>query len=388
MEGDMHDKKKVETLFVHAGFNFSDEHGSSALPVNFSSTFKLKDPVNWQNSLIYSRHDNPTRMALEKALAQVEGGEYGFAFSSGLAAIHSLLTFLQPGDAVVLDYDHYGGTFKQIYKIWQQFQIKPIYTDLRNPENLEKAIAENDRVKMVFFETPTNPMLRIIPIRETSEIAHKHGLIAVVDNTFASPYLQNPLKEGADIVVHSLTKYIGGHSDIVGGAVITSNPDFAEKIKAFQKMTGAILSPMDSYLALRGMRTLHVRMERHCYNARKIAEFLDSHPKVLKVNYPGLPHHPGHDIAKRQMRDFGGMISFEIDGDPIKFVQSTKVFTLAVSLGGVESLITSPSTTTHPEIPDFIKEAIGFRDNLIRISVGIENVEDLIEDLRQALESL
>ncbi len=384
----MHDKKKVETLFVHAGFNFSDEHGSSALPVNFSSTFRLKDPVNWQNSLIYSRHDNPTRMALESALARVEGGEYAYAFSSGLAAIHALLAFLEPGDAIVLDYDHYGGTFKQIYKVWQQLQIKPIYTDLRDPDNLKKVLDENDRVKMVFFETPTNPMLRIIPIKEISEIAHQHGLISVVDNTFASPYLQNPLKEGADIVVHSLTKYIGGHSDIIGGAVITGNPDYAEKVKSFQKMTGAILSPMDSYLALRGLRTLHVRMERHCYNARKIAEFLDSHPKVLKVNYPGLPHHPGHDIAKRQMKDFGGMISFEIDGDPVKFVQSTKVFTLAVSLGGVESLITSPSTTTHPEIPDFIKEAIGFRDNLIRISVGIENVEDLIEDLKQALESL
>ncbi len=384
----MHDKLKRETLFVHAGFNFSDEHGSSALPINLSSTFKLKDPVNWQDGLIYSRHDNPTRMALERALAQAEGGRYGYAFSSGLAAIHSLLTFLKPGDAIVLDYDHYGGTFKQIYKVWQQLEIKPIYTDLRNPDNLRKALEENDNVKMVFFETPTNPMLRIIPIREISEITRQYGIISVVDNTFASPYLQNPLLEGADIVVHSLTKYIGGHSDIIGGAVITSNPEYAEQIKAFQKMTGAILSPLESYLALRGLRTLHVRMERHCYNAMKIARFLKEHPKVLKVNYPGLPDHPGHEIAKRQMKDFGGMISFEVDGDPVKFVQSTRVFTLAVSLGGVESLITSPSTTTHPEIPDFIKEAIGFRDNLIRISVGIENVEDLIEDLKQALEKL
>ncbi len=368
----------METLYVHSGYNFSDEFGSSALSINPSTTFKLKDIYDW-GDYFYARYDNPTRKFLEKALSEIEFGKFAIAFSSGMSAIHALMSLLEPGDEIIVEEDHYGGTFYLSREVFLRYGLKVRTVDLREPENFRRSIGS--RTKIVFFETPTNPMMRIVDIEAISSIAREKGILTIVDNTFASPYLQNPLKLGADAVIHSLTKYISGHSDVLGGAFITNSEEIYEKVKRYQKITGAVLSPLESFLALRGIRTLHVRMQRHCENAKRIVEFLKEHPKVSRIYYPGLD-----PKAKKQMRDFGGMVSFEVEGDPVKLVKSTRIFTLAVSLGSVESLITHPATTTHKELPDDIKRKVGVSDKLVRISVGLENVEDLIEDLKQALD--
>jgi len=320
-------------------------------------------------------------------LAALENGKHCVAFSSGVAATDAVLKMLSPGDEVITGDDLYGGTYRLFTKIYEKFGIKFHFIDLTNAENLNKHI--NSNTKLIWAETPTNPTMQIIDIEACAKIAKTNNIIMVADNTFASPYLQNPLDLGADIVMHSVTKYLGGHSDVIMGALITNNPQIHEQLYFILNSSGANPGPMDSFLVLRGIKTLHLRMERHCYNGRIVAEFLKNHPKIEKVYWPGFPEHPNHDIAKKQMRDFGGMISFVLKDKAIentyKVASSFKVFSLAESLGGVESLINHPATMTHASIPKAEREKAGVVDNLLRLSVGVEDVEDLIEDLEQAL---
>ena len=377
---------KFGTKAIHAGVHADPTTGAIMTPIYQTSTYVQESPgVN--KGYGYARGKNPTREALQDALAALENGKHCVAFSSGVAATDAVLKLLQPGDEVITGDDLYGGTYRLFTKIYEKFGIKFHFIDLTNAENLHNYI--NSNTKVIWAETPTNPTMQIIDIEACAKIASANNIILVADNTFASPYLQNPLDSGAHIVMHSVTKYLGGHSDVVMGALITNDPEIHEKLYFILNSSGANPGPMDSFLVLRGIKTLHLRMERHCFNGRKIAEYLKNHPKIEKVYWPGFPEHHNHEIAKKQMRDFGGMISIVLKDKAIentfKVASSFKVFSLAESLGGVESLINHPATMTHASIPKEEREKAGVVDNLLRLSVGVEDVEDLIEDLEQAL---
>ncbi|MBI3590928.1 MAG: cystathionine gamma-synthase [Candidatus Melainabacteria bacterium] len=376
---------EFETKAIHVGQEPDPTTGATITPIYQTSTY-TQESLGKHKGYEYSRTGNPTRTALEAALAALEGGKYGLCFASGLAATSTVLCLLKAGDEIVAGNDLYGGTIRLFNRVFSNFNIKTTYVDGRDSKNFEAQITS--KTKLIWLETPTNPMLRLSDIKEVSQIAKKRNILLAVDNTFASPFFQKPLDLGTDIVVHSTTKYLGGHSDVIGGAVIVNDKKLHEQIKFYQNAVGATPGAFDSWLVLRGIKTLAVRMRKHAENAQKIAEFLEKHPKIKKVNYPGLKSHPQHELAKKQMSGFGGMISFEINGGKDlakKIVESTKLFALAESLGGVESLIGHPDTMTHVGVPKEQKDKLGITDNLIRISVGIEDVNDLINDLKQAL---
>jgi cystathionine beta-lyase len=355
-------------------------------PIYQTSTYVQTTPGE-HKGYEYSRTHNPTRTALQNALAALENGKYGLCFSSGMASIDAMIKVLQPGDEVVSTNDLYGGSYRIFTKVFVGFGIKFHFVDMSELKNVEAAITP--KTKLIWAETPTNPMVRIIDIAGLSAIAKKAGCLLGVDNTFASPYLQNPLDQGADLVMHSVTKYLGGHSDVVMGALVVKDGALHERLAFIQNSCGAVPGPQDCFLVLRGLKTLHLRMQRHCENGRAVAEWLAKHPKVDKVHWPGFPTHPNHAVAAKQMRDFGGMMSFTMKGDDMAdathFLSSTKLFTLAESLGGVESLLGHPASMTHASIPREERLKNGMADTLIRVSVGLEDIEDLIADLEQAL---
>jgi len=377
---------KFNTKTIHGGQEHDKAYGAVMPPIYQTSTYAQSTPGG-HKGFEYSRTQNPTRTALENALSSIENGNYGLAFGSGLAAIDAVMKLLNPGDEVISTNDLYGGTYRLFTSVFERFGIKFHFVGMENADNIENYI--NDNTKLIWVETPTNPMMNIIDIKATAQIAKKHQLILAVDNTFATPYLQQPLDLGADIVMHSATKYLGGHSDVVMGALVVKDKALADKLYFIQNASGAVCGPQDSFLVLRGIKTLHVRMQRHCENGRAVAEFLENHPKIEKVYWPGFENHPNHNIAKSQMKDFGGMVSFTTKGnsyeDAIKIVENLKVFTLAESLGGVESLAGHPASMTHASIPKEEREKTGVVDSLIRLSVGIEDVSDLIADLEQAI---
>jgi cystathionine beta-lyase/cystathionine gamma-synthase len=376
----------IGTTLIHAGVTPDPSTGAIMTPIFQTSTFVQSAPGEHQG-YDYSRAGNPTRQALEDALAGIEHGKFGLAFSSGVAATDAVLRLLQPGDEIIAANDMYGGTYRLFEKVYVKFGLKFTYVDMKSADNIAAAITEN--TKLIWTETPTNPLINITDIAAVASIAKQHNILLCVDNTFASPYLQNPLDLGADIVMHSVTKYLGGHSDVVMGALVMNDPQLREDLFFIQKSAGAVPGPQDCFLVLRGIKTLHVRMDRHCENGAKIAHFLKAHDKVAKVYWAGFEDHPGHEIAKKQMRNFGGMISFELKDDSAENVKrvlcSTKLIALAESLGGVESLINHPATMTHASIPRAERIKNGLNDGLIRLSVGIEDVEDLIADLTQAI---
>lgn len=380
---------KFNTKVIHGGQQHDPSTGAVMPPIYQTSTYAQITPGG-HKGYEYSRTANPTRTALENALASIENGKFGLAFGSGLAAIDAVIKTLKPGDEVISTNDLYGGTYRIFTKIFEQFNIKFHFVGMDSIANVEAKI--NSNTKLIWAETPTNPMLNIIDIKALAEVAKKHNIVFGVDNTFASPYLQNPLDLGADLVMHSATKYLGGHSDVVMGVLIVKDKDLADKLYFIQNASGAVCGPMDSFLVLRGLKTLAVRMQRHCENGRAVAEFLQNHPKIEKVYWPGFENHPNHTIAKRQMKDFGGMLSFTTKGNnykaAISIVENLKVFTLAESLGGVESLSGHPASMTHASIPKEEREKTGVVDSLIRLSVGIEDKDDLIADLKQALASI
>ncbi len=377
---------KFGTKAIHVGVHADPSTGAIMTPIYQTSTY-LQEAPGKHNGYEYARSKNPTRTQLENNLAALENGEFGLCFGSGVAAIDALIKTLKPGDHVVSTNDLYGGTYRLFTRIFEPLEIKFSFVNMLDVENVSQSITP--QTKMVWIETPTNPMMSILDIRSIAKIAQENNILLAVDNTFASPYLQNPLDLGADVVMHSITKYIGGHSDVVMGCLITSNQDLEKELRFIQNASGAIPGPQDCFLALRGVKTLHLRMERHCENAQKIAEYLKGHPKVNQVYYPGLSDHPNHEIAKEQMRGFGGMISFNLKENTTeaahRVLSNTKIFALAESLGGVESLCGHPVTMTHAAIPKEEREKVGVVDSLIRLSVGIEDVDDLIEDLKQAL---
>ncbi len=377
---------KFNTKTIHGGQHDVDPaFGSVMPPIYQTSTYSQTTPGG-HKGFQYSRSGNPTRAALERSLASIENGNYGLAFGSGLAAIDAVIKLLKPGDEVISTNDLYGGSYRLFTKIYEDFGIKFHFIGMGDASNIESFV--NDKTKMVWIETPTNPMMNIIDIKACAAIAKKHSVLLAVDNTFATPYLQQPLDLGADIVMHSATKYLGGHSDVVMGGLVVNDKELADKLYFIQNASGAICGPQDAFLVLRGIKTLHLRVQRHCENGKAIAHYLKQHPKIEKVYWPGFEDHPNHKIAKSQMSDFGGMLSFVTKGnnyeDAIKIVESLKVFTLAESLGGVESLAGHPASMTHASIPKAEREKTGIVDALIRLSVGIEDVEDLIEDLKQA----
>lgn len=377
---------KFNTKVLHAGIEPDPTTGAIMTPIYQTSTYVQEAPgVN--KGFEYARTQNPTRDVLQNNLAALENGTHALCFASGLAATDSVIKLLNSGDEVISNDDVYGGTYRIFNKVFQRFGVKSKFISLNNANDLSKLITS--KTKLLWLETPSNPMMNIIDIEAVSKIAHQSDILVCVDNTFATPYLQNPLDLGADIVLHSVTKYISGHSDVVMGAVVTNQEGIFEELKFLQNACGAVPSPHDCFLVLRGIKTLHVRMERHCENAASIAGFLQRHPKVDQVYYPGMPDHPNHGIAKRQMRGFSGMISFTLKGnmmeDALKVLSGTKLFSLAESLGGVESLIGHPASMTHASIPKEDREKRGLLDSLIRLSVGIEDVDDLIEDLGQAI---
>lgn len=378
---------KFNTKAIHGGQHDIDPaFGSVMTPIYQTSTYKQTTPGG-HKGYEYSRSANPTRSSLEQSLASLENGKYGLAFGSGLAAVDAVLKLLEPGDEVVTTNNLYGGSYRLFTSIFQKFGIKFHFVDMENAQDIVEHI--NDHTKMIWIETPTNPMMNIIDIKAVSQISSKHKLVLAVDNTFATPYLQSPLDLGADIVMHSVTKYIGGHSDLVMGALIVNDKALADKLYFIQNSSGAICGPQDAFLALRGIKTLHVRMQRHCENGKAVAHFLKSHPKVEKVYWPGFQEHPNHIIAKAQMKDFGGMVSFSTkEGSwesAIQILENLKVFTLAESLGGVESLAGHPASMTHASVPKEDHLNMGIVDSLIRLSVGIEDESDLLADLKQAL---
>jgi cystathionine beta-lyase/cystathionine gamma-synthase len=377
---------KFNTKTIHGGQEHDKAYGAVMPPIYQTSTYAQSTPGG-HKGYEYSRTHNPTRHALENAFASIENGNYGLAFGSGLAAIDAIIKLLKPGDEVVSTNDLYGGTYRLFTKIYEAFGIKFHFIGMENADKIEGYI--NESTKLIWVETPTNPMLNIIDVKSVSIVAKKHNILLAVDNTFATPYLQRPLDLGADIVMHSATKYLGGHSDVVMGALIVKDKELADKLYFIQNASGAICGPQDSFLVLRGIKTLHVRMQRHCENGKAVAEFLANHPKIEKVYWPGFETHPNHDIAKSQMDDFGGMLSFITKGNDydasVKIVEKLKIFTLAESLGGVESLSGHPASMTHASIPKAEREKTGVVDSLIRLSVGIEDVDDLINDLKQAL---
>ncbi|WP_104578574.1 cystathionine gamma-synthase [Helicobacter felis] len=377
----------MQTKLIHGGISEDRATGAVSVPIYQTSTYR-QESIGGHKGYEYSRSGNPTRFALEELIADLEGGLKGFAFASGLAGIHAVFSLLKQGDHVLLGDDIYGGTFRLFDKVLARCGLTCTIIDTTTPTQIEKAIQSN--TKALYLETPSNPLLKITDLKLCSDIAKAHHLLTIVDNTFATPYAQNPLASGADIVVHSGTKYLGGHSDVVAGLVSTNNQDLAEQIAFFQNAIGGVLGPWDSWLLQRGMKTLALRMQAHQKNALCIAEFLNTHPKVQKVYYPGLPTHPHHELAKIQMRNFSGMLSFTLkkDSQAIRFVESLKLFILGESLGGVESLVGVPALMTHASIPKEQREAAGIKDGLVRLSVGIEDSQDLLEDLEQALAKL
>jgi cystathionine gamma-lyase len=381
---DIHRAFGFATRAIHVGQDADPATGATIVPIYATSTYTQAAPGQ-HKGYEYSRTGNPTRSALETCLAALEEGERGLAFASGLAATTGVLSTLRPGDEVAAAADLYGGTFRLLERVFKPWGLAARYTDDPTPGGFAKIITA--KTKLVWVETPTNPLLQLIDIAAVAELAHKAGALLAVDNTFASPYLQQPLKLGADLVVHSTTKYLGGHSDVVGGAVV-GRRDLLQNIAFYQNAAGGTPGPFDAWLTLRGIKTLAVRMEQHCKNARQLAEWLTAHPRVNKVYFPGLPGHPGHAVAKKQMRDFGGMLSVSIKGGKdaaLRLLTRTKLFSLAESLGGVESLISHPATMTHASIPADIRLARGIDDGLVRLSVGIEDAQDLRADLEQAL---
>ncbi|MEO6283417.1 MAG: cystathionine gamma-synthase [Dyadobacter sp.] len=377
---------KFGTKAIHAGVEPDPTTGAIMTPIYQTSTYVQASPGK-HKGYEYSRTHNPTRTALQNALAALENGKYGICYASGLAATDAVLKLYRPGDEIVATNDIYGGTYRIMKRVFEPFGLIFRFVDLSNPDSLTEAISE--KTKMVWIETPTNPLLKILDIEKITGICKEKVIHTVVDNTFASPYLQNPLDSGADIVMHSVTKYLGGHSDTVMGALVTNDDELAARLAFIQNASGAVPGPQDCFLVLRGIKTLHIRMQRHCENAMKVAHWLENHPKVGKVYYPGLASHTGHALAARQMRDFGGMLSFELKGDiyeeAVRTMERLEVFSLGESLGGVESLCTHPASMTHASIPKEERLKVGLKDTLIRLSVGIEDVEDLIADLEQAI---
>ena len=374
------------TLAVHAGQEPDPTTGAIMTPIFQTSTY-VQDGPGRHRGHEYARVTNPTRSALEKNLAALEGARYGVCFASGVAGIDAIMKGLTPGDHVVAVDDLYGGTYRLFRQVFEPFGFSFSFVDMASVERVAAEIRPNTR--LMWLETPTNPMLRIVDLGALADLAHAHGIDVAVDNTFASPYLQQPLRFGADLVHHSSTKYLGGHSDVVGGVVCTNSDEWEERLRFQVKCTGAVPGPMDCFLTLRGTKTLHLRMQRHCENAQRIARFLADHPAVGRVHYPGLPQDPGHALAQRQMRDFGGMISFSLSDDrmekAVQVLTGTRIFALAESLGGVESLIEHPASMTHASIPAEVRQAAGLEDSLIRLSVGVEDADDLLEDLDRAL---
>ena len=377
---------KFNTKVIHGGQIKEKAYGAVMPPIYQTSTYAQASPGE-HKGYEYSRTQNPTRHALERSIASLENAKYGLAFSSGLSAIDAIMKLFKSGDEIISTNDLYGGSYRLFNKIYKKFGLKFIFTDLRDLSNVENLI--NDKTKLIWVETPTNPMINVIDIKGLSDICKSNNILLGVDNTFSTPYLQKPIDLGADIVMHSATKFLAGHSDVILGLLAVSSDELAEKLYFMQNSSGAVCGPMDSFLTLRGIKTLHVRMDRHCENASKIAEFLDGHASVDKLYWPGLKQHRNHDVATRQMKNFGGMISFTVKNgnfEKVKKITSNfKVFTLAESLGGVESLVNHPATMTHASIPKEERDKTGIVDSLIRLSVGIEDVKDLIDDLEQAI---
>jgi len=382
----MKNKLYFNSKTIHGGQAPDKAYGAVMPPIYQTSTYAQTTPGG-HKGFEYSRTHNPTRQALERSLANIEAGEFGFAFGSGLAAMDAVLKLLKPGDEVISTDDLYGGSYRLFTKIFEDFGIRFHFVNMSDTKNIETLINEN--TSMIWVETPTNPMMNVIDIKAVSKLCKSSNIILAVDNTFASPYLQQPIVLGADIVMHSATKYLAGHSDVILGSLVTNDKNLAERIGFIQNASGAVPGPMDSFLTLRGIKTLHVRMKRHCENAEQIAEYLQKHPKIEKVYWPGLEEHPNHEVAKSQMKDFGGMLSFVTKeanyNIAIEIIEKLKLFTLAESLGGVESLAGHPASMTHASIPKEIREKSGVVDALIRLSVGIEDVRDLIDDLDQAI---
>jgi cystathionine beta-lyase/cystathionine gamma-synthase len=382
----MSNKNNLGTKYIHAGAHPDPSTGAIMTPIYQTSTYVQSAP-GVHKGYEYARSQNPTRFALEEAFAVIENGKFGLAFSSGVAATDAVMRLLVPGDEVIAAHDMYGGTFRLFSKVHEKMGIKFTYVDTSNAENVANAITP--KTKIIWVETPTNPLMNITDIASVATIGKKHNCIVCVDNTFASPYLQNPLDDGATIVMHSATKYLGGHSDVIQGCLVMNDEALRDQLYFIQKSTGAVPGPQDCFLVLRGIKTLHVRMQRHCENGEKVAAYLRQHPKVEKVYWCGFEDHPNHPIAKKQMRGFGGMMSFTLKNDSIaaatKVLSSTKIFSLAESLGGVESLINHPASMTHASIPREQRIANGLADGLIRLSVGIEDAADIIADLEQAI---
>lgn len=377
-----------ETLAIHKGQEPDPATGAVIVPIYQTSTY-VQESLGKHKGFEYSRTGNPTRKALEECLAGLERGEYGLAFASGMAATSTVMNLFSSGDHLIVTDDVYGGTFRLFQRVLTRYGLTFTFADTRDIKNVEKAAQKN--TKGLWLETPTNPLLKLVDLQETAAFAKSRGLISICDNTFASPYFQNPLEHGIDIVVHSTTKYLGGHSDVVGGGAITNRPDFYETMKFHQNAVGGVPGPFDAWLVLRGVKTLALRMARHEQNAAAIADMLSRHPSVAGVNYPGLKSHPQHELAKRQMRGFGGMISFELKGGmnaARALLGKTRLFSLAESLGGVESLIEHPATMTHASLPADVRQNLGITDGLIRISVGIEHEADLKADLEEALKGI
>lgn len=377
---------KIATKYIHAGAEPDPSTGAIMTPIYQTSTYVQEAPgVN--KGFEYARSQNPTRKALEEAYAQIENGQFGLAFGSGVAATDAVIKLLSPGDEVIAANDMYGGTYRLFSKVFEKFGIIFTYVDTTNVANIQSAVS--NKTKLIWIETPTNPLMNITDIEAVATIAKANNILLCVDNTFASPYLQNPLDLGADIVMHSATKYLGGHSDVIQGALMMNSAELREQLYFIQKSCGAVPGPMDCFLVLRGIKTLHLRMQRHCENGRTIAHWLRKHPKVGKVYWCGFEDHPNYAIARKQMRDFGGMLSFELKDDSMdaakKVLSSTKLFSLAESLGGVESLINHPASMTHASIPREKRIANGLSDTLIRLSIGVEDADDLITDLENAL---
>ena len=377
---------KFNTKTIHGGQSLDTRYNAVMPPIYQTSTYAQSSPGN-HKGYEYSRTHNPTRTALQRSFASIENANYGLAFASGLAAIDAIIKLLKPGDEVISTNDLYGGTYRLFTKIFSTYGIKFHFVGMQNIISIEELINQNTR--LIWTETPTNPMLNIIDIAALSTIAKKHNILLAVDNTFATPYLQRPIDLGADIVMHSATKYLGGHSDVVLGAIMLNDKELAEKLHFIQNASGAICGPQDSFLVLRGIKTLHVRMQRHCENTKKIADFLNSNARVDHVYWPGFDFHKNHDIANKQMDDYGGMLSFKVKSnnnrDVFRILERLKIFTLAESLGGVESLCCHPASMTHASIPREEREKSGLSDSLIRLSVGIEDSDDLIQDLKQAI---
>ena len=380
------DNLQFNSKTIHGGQQPDKGYGAVMPPVYLTSTYAQSTPGGHQG-YEYSRTHNPTRTALEAALASIEDGAHGFCFGSGMAAIDAVVKLLSPGDEVISTNDLYGGSYRIFTKIFEDFGIAFHFVDMQDPANVAAKI--NAKTKLIWVETPTNPMMNVVDIEAMHKLVADKDILLAVDNTFASPYLQQPLTMGADIVMHSATKYLGGHSDVILGALVVRDAALAERLSFIQNASGAVCGPLDAFLVLRGIKTLHVRMQRHCENGEKIAYFLADHPKVAKVYWPGFPTHPNHEVAKRQMNGFGGMISFVLADDSIEkatqMVEQLQLFTLAESLGGVESLAGHPASMTHASIPKVEREKSGVVDGLIRLSVGIEDSDDLIEDLKQAI---